>query len=464
MFVLFVGVLLISFFLPTASLLAISWALLAFGGMTIVPIEWTGGVSLLVGNVAALCVVIKTCLEKDGAAGLIRAAVDIRRLGLLALFTAIAVIGAVLLPRLFAGDVLVYAMQTAFKGLSLLTPTSANLTQSFYLVLSFFTAAAYAALARSPQFVDDIGRAFIVGASCLVFTGLLDMAAGSVGASSMLDVFRTAGYTYLIDVEMAGVRRTVGLMPEASSFGSFAVFWTGLLLFARRIYSPRTRALVVFPLIGACAAMAVLSTSSTAFAGLAVLALTHLADMLGRLVDRRADDRIQVAREIVIQLGVAVVILIVLMAVDGTRETLFKLVDEVVLQKSQSSSYEERSAWTSQAVEALGATHGLGVGVGSLRTSNYFVNVLATTGWLGFGPFSAFLALVFLSRPTRIGDPRIRELARGAKLVLVPSFAMATLSATTPDYGVATGALFGIIVEITSIRWLLGYRPAGQRA
>lgn len=462
MFVLFVGVLLIGLALPAGTLLAISWAMLAFGAMTILPTEWTGGVSLLVGNAAALCVVIKACLQRDGAAGLARAAVDMRRLGVLALFTAFAVVGAIWLPRLFAGDLMVFSMQTAFKGRTLLEPTSANLTQSFYLLLSFATAAAYAALARSPRFVDDIGRAFIAGAGCFVVTGVLDIAASGVGATKALDVFRTAGYAYLVEVEMAGVRRTVGLMPEASTFGFYAVFWAGLLLFTRRIYARRARNFVVFPLIAACAALAILSTSSTAYAGLVVLGAMHVLDTVRRLFDRRTGDRVGVARELAVQFAVAVLALVVVMALDGTREMLLRLVDEVVVQKSRSDSYEERAAWTSQAIEALGATHGLGVGVGSLRTSNYVVNVLATTGWIGLGLFAAFLALVALARPARDGDPRVGELGRGAKLILVPNFAMATLSATTPDYGVAVAALFGIIVEVTSIQWLLGGQRVGQ--
>jgi hypothetical protein len=129
---------------------------------------------------------------------------------------------------------------------------------------------------------------------------------------------------------------------------------------------------------------------------------------------------------------------------DETRNTLYSIFDQMILQKTQTASYIERSAWTRVAFEAWLTTDGLGVGVGSVRTSNFFANILASTGFLGFGLFGLFLLRIFTLRPP--ADRRLAELLRGSKLTLVPTLFGAAVAGTTPDYGGMIAALFGIIV------------------
>lgn len=61
-------------------------------------------------------------------------------------------------------------------------------------------------------------------------------------------------------------------------------------------------------------------------------------------------------------------------------DALSNMVDTVVFQKTSSESYIERSGWTRYGWKAFLATEGWGVGLGSARTSNWYVSILSNTG------------------------------------------------------------------------------------
>ena len=154
----------------------------------------------------------------------------------------------------------------------------------------------------------------------------------------------------------------------------------------------------------------------------------------------------------VIVVTTTTVLFIAAMFFDQTRDTLYSILDQMVLQKTQSASYIERSSWTRVALEAWEATGGLGVGAGSVRTSNLFANILASTGFLGFGLFIIFLIKIFISAPPT-NNRRLSELVKGSKLALIPSLAGAALAGTTPDYGSTNAALFGVIAGATALNY-----------
>jgi hypothetical protein len=410
------------------------------------PTELTGGTSVLIGTVGVLFIVLKLLIVPGGLSGMINGLLDLRRLGILSIFTIVAIIGAIILPEAFRGTVDVYPMRATQLGSppGPLAPTTANFTQSAYLIVSLLVAAGYCCLARRRRFVDDFGWAMIVGAIAVVLTGLLDIVTSRLGMGDALSVFRTASYSFLTAAEVQGVRRTVGLMPEASSFGALATFYFSLLLFTRDMYAPSIRSRIVLPLVAACGAFAVLSTSSTAYVALGVTIALFLLDDARGLFFGGAVGRSRKLRELAFVVVALTFMFLGAMFFDETRNTLYSIFDEMILQKTQSASYIERSAWTRVAFEAWLTTDGLGVGVGSVRTSNFFANILASTGFLGFGLFGLFLLRIFTLRPP--ADRRLAELLRGSKLTLVPTLFGAAVAGTTPDYGGMIAALFGIIV------------------
>jgi hypothetical protein len=444
------AILILGLFRPIGFLMAASWALAAFGSLSIIPTELTGGTSVVGGSVAVLFLVLKVLGLPAGLSGIAVVAFSGRRIGLLTIFTLVAVIGAIILPTAFQGAADVIPMRSA--KLEPLAPTAANFTQSGYLVLSFLVAGSYCWLAGRRGFLDDFGWAMVVGAIAVVVTGLLDIITSRLGIGDALSSFRTANYAFLTTGDIQGVKRTIGLMPEASSFGGLAAFYFSLLLFTRNMYSPSVRWRTVTPLIAACGALAVLSTSSTAYVALGVTALLFALENIRGVLVGAVVDRSRYLKELMLVVVTSTLLLLAAMLLDETRDTLYKIFDQMILQKTQSSSYIERSSWTRVAFEAWEATGGLGVGVGSVRTSNFFVNILASTGFLGFALFLAFLIKVFVSSPPT-KDRRLAELVRGSKLTLIPSLVGASLAGTTPDYGGTIAALFGIIVGATALNY-----------
>jgi hypothetical protein len=133
---------------------------------------------------------------------------------------------------------------------------------------------------------------------------------------------------------------------------------------------------------------------------------------------------------------------------EAQRDFIVRIVDSAVFKKTESDSYIERSAWSRQAWEAFLASGGIGVGVGSVRTSNFFINILASTGVFGFALFALFLLRVGIAA-VHGGQSQPRELVRGAKLALIVIFTGLFFVGTVPDYGLLTASLFGVIVGVT---------------
>lgn len=99
-------------------------------------------------------------------------------------------------------------------------------------------------------------------------------------------------------------------------------------------------------------------------------------------------------------------------------------------------------------MNAFCATNGLGVGLGSARTSNWFVAILSNTGVIGATLLAWFIAQIFLRRCQ--SDPRTVEFVTALRFSLLPFFVMPALAGTLPDFGAGTGAIFGFVVSLTS--------------
>jgi O-antigen ligase len=150
-------------------------------------------------------------------------------------------------------------------------------------------------------------------------------------------------------------------------------------------------------------------------------------------------------REIFVIAGVLLVFVLAAFVFERQRDFVMQMLDASLFKKSQSSSYIERSAWSHQALKAFIDSNGIGVGVGSVRTSNFFINILASTGILGTGLFALFLLRVFTAR-VPVSAPQDFEIVRGSKMALIVIFFGLFFIGTVPDYGVLAAALFGVIV------------------
>lgn len=438
-------------FRPIRWLFIAAFALPAFGSLAVLPPNLTGGISLLVDSAAFIFLILKVFMTPKGADVFWRDAFSARRMGLLLMFTIVAVIGAMVLPKAFIGQVYVIPLRPSGKFLIAepLQPTNGNITQSAYLVISFMTAAVFCGMARLKGFAEDFGWALIAGGAVTTFTGLLDFATSAVGHGEVLDIFRNASYAFMTEGEISGVRRLVGLMPEASAFGTVAITNFALLLFSRNLYSTKLRNRVVLPLALLCGLEAGLSTSSTAYIALFVVCALYVWDASKRLHGESEDDKRQTLRELTAVAAFGLIGLLLVLSFEQTRNTLFSLLDTMVFKKTQSESFTERSNWNEWAMKAFMGTNGIGVGVGGVRTSNFFINVLSSTGIVGALFFALFILKIVRAK-AKIDDKPMLEVIHAAKFTMVPILIMQLLVGTIPDYGVVTGALFGIIVGISS--------------
>lgn len=422
----------------------------SFGTLQMLPGESLGGVNILPQSVCAAVLVAKIVLQRGNIVRGLATAFDPGRAGLLMAFLNYSVLTALLLPRIFAGQVDVVPISGAIvSGTSVLAPAPGNVTQTAYVILSTVTVLAISVVGTRQEFQRHFILSLWVGGVVLVLTGWLDLVSSSLGLSALLDPFRNASYTLLIDNEVLGAKRIVGLMPEASSYGSGCVTAAATLTLLRPCFEPRFRQIWVPLTIIGLLLMSALSTSSSAYIGLVIFVLAFGLNWMLRSLNPRALERGDLSIELAIVLGGAFMLLCAVVLSPALLDPINAMLNAMLFQKASSESYMERSMWTAVGWHAFVATQGLGVGLGGLRTSNWFVSILGNTGVFGACLLFGFVLRLMIVRPGR--DTAYRaEMRRALRLSLLPSLVMAWFSGTIPDFGVAEGAVFGMLVALTN--------------
>jgi hypothetical protein len=394
--------------------------------------------------------VCKILFSKGQLSRAFDAAIDPARLGLLFAFLVLALFSAYEMPRLFAHMVEVIPTNPEVGWATMLEPTSANISQSAYMTLSVGIALVFALSGENASFRHHYMRALWVGTLVLIATGLADITLTTAGLAGLLEPFRNA-YAQLNNVEGPVLgKRVVGLTSEASVYGMFCVAAAANLAFLRPCFANVHLRNYLLPLtILGLLIMVVVSTSSSAYVGAAVFAMVYAVNWLRRAFTPDAPAREGLKWEAIFGILAAVVILAVFTLVPNAMDPVTNTIDEIVFKKSQTSSYIDRNMWTSVALNAFFATHGLGVGLGSVRTSNWFVNILSSTGVIGAVLLGGFILLLYVRR-CRAAGPREREFATALKFAMVPQFATAALIGTTPDFGGGLASEMGLITSLTS--------------
>ena len=376
-------------------------------------------------------------------------ALQLRNLGYLALFLVVGAVATVLMPRLFGGEVVIVPMRDIW-GAEILSPVAANFTQVGYVTLSVLTAIAVMLMVDEPSFSRTLLTSVLAGGIVTVATGLIDIGAVATGLEGMLKPFRNADYAYITTAEIAGVRRVVGFTPEASTYGNVCVQFLAAIALLRTLYEGRQRVLAT-----TCAAslgvLALFSTSSTAYLGLAILVAVYTVNWLRRAILSSSLGQSGLVLELLVGLGVAATLLVLWINNANLFNPLINLVEEQIFNKPLSSSFYERSFWNTTAWNAVLSTWGLGVGFGSTRTSNWFAAVVSNAGLLGAVFMALFLVQTFLKRPIW-RTPLSSELLPALKMSLIPALFMACVVTAGPDFGIWVGVVFGAITGIAGLR------------
>lgn len=424
-----------------APLLVSLFGSLAFGATAIVGLPAVGGGSLLLFVPFAGLLVGLTALRPSFHRDL----VAIFRRGfapaVAAMLLLYGVSSAMIMPRLYAGETTVFIPSRGSIVETALRPVSGNLNQAAYFSVGILAYFAIAALLVQEGRFDAIRRSFFVFAVVNATLGTVDVLSKTMGAGDLLEPIRTAGYSMLVEVQVEGFWRIVGGYSEASTF-SAATLITFTFAFVYWVETGWRPSILLAALL---LVLLLLSTSTTGYAGLALMTAGFGISRLWRLVRGRFGRRdASVAGAILIAVTV---MLGAFLASEKSFEPVGKLVDTTILEKSRSDSAEERFYWNSKSWQAFLDTNGFGVGLGSSRASSSIFAVVSQLGVVG----TVLLSLLWLelARPvprSRTGG-RQQEIAAICASLRATGFAAIIPSAISGG-GADPGILFFIILAV----------------
>lgn len=408
------------------------------------------GSSILPSIEAVMLLAIRSMMPTYRAAGSVRSALD-ANLPLL-LFTFYAIAGALLLPLVFAGTMDVAPLRPVFSRDPFATTplgfTAQNLTSAGYILTTTLGAIfAYAAVqTRGAEY--RIARVVIIIAMTHAALGFAGIAVAGTPLAAVFEFFRNALYNQL-DQDIGGLSRMNGIFAEASNFAGYGfiyfVFVTELWL--RDIERRWAGAASLFLL-----SALVISTSTTAYIGLAGYAVILIMRQM------LFPATIVSSKIVVLLLGLLFVSALTL-AIFVVRPEYLQVVDLIyrvmIVNKAGSESGLVRLMWARQGIEAFWVSGGLGVGVGSFRSSSLGTAILGSMGVIGIATYLAQLLRVFqpLRQSTFVpsNDPRI-DVGVAASWTVIAMTIPAFVSAPSPDPGLNWGLIVGIALGLRSPR------------
>jgi hypothetical protein len=351
---------------------------------------------------------------------------------------------ALLMPYIFYKSIPVFAVRlaTVSKTPSLLTPTNANITQSLYYVISVGLVWASYIICTIPDQRRHFFKALLFGAVVALATGIIDSVAGAAHLNALLAPFRTASYALVDGAEMMGVRRIIGLTPEASAYAAlvygFAVI-IAMVPVPSRYFAPLGpwRLLLSAALIG----MTLASTSSSGVVSIMGLGTVIAAwATIGAISGRPSAMGI-----LFVGVILATTLLGAVLFLPETSSFFGRLFETLVLKKNLSDSYIERSTWNQVSFDAFFRSFGLGIGLGSARASSYVPMALSNLGLPGVLCLLFFFGQMILAKPA---DPADRDLATTLKLAVPAGLLPLVLAGATPNFGLANAVMYGALIAV----------------
>ncbi len=402
-----------------------------------------GGASITPAKLFLLFLVLRV-VSMRGGLGTALAEVSPRRVLFVYLLLLLWVVpSAIFLPRLFQGAVEVNSLErTAIdSGPVPLRPSSGNITQSVYAIGSFVLALCVSSLSRRPGGYTAMLQALLALTGMNLALAAIDLITAATHTGFLLDVIHTGNYAFLTEDESNGLKRISGSFSEASAFASFSLdlLAVNLALFVLRV-RPRLTGFYSFALV----AFLLLSTSSTAYAGLAIFAIAFAA-YAGWMLILRGDGRAFKALVLLFLAGTFLVCAVLIVA-PGFATAAWDMIDTTVIHKGQSESALERGALNAQAGKIFLDTYGLGAGIGATRTSNFIYLLASNLGVIGLLLFGVLILALSFVRPRDDLADEERKLIAAARVGVLGALVPAVLIATIFDLG----PLFYVLVGITA--------------
>ncbi|MEM9178112.1 MAG: hypothetical protein AAGA89_00310 [Pseudomonadota bacterium] len=389
-----------------------------------------GGSPVAPGYLMILFLAIAVLIRQNGAGRVLQTLTLDRSEYLLMLFVAWAVVTSIFMPRIFQGMFEVYPLgQDNLLGplrKQMISPLSSNIAQAVYYVGDLSVFILVGAMLISMRSLRPAAYAVLISAIVNIGLVIVDSVTFATGTDQILDFIRNANYVQRAGDIVLGMKRVTGMFAEASAFSMHAL---GLFAFTFRLW----RGGVSLPFTGLAAAgtfiALVMSTSSTAFAALAIyLMIVMPRDFSG--IDRTLPrGRERVARTSLLfsmlpALGVLIAIAIALRP--DLLDPVNEMINEMLINKLDSDSGVERMNWNMSAIQNFFDSFGLGVGLGTIQTSSFAISLISSTGFLGLLVYIIFLTKVFSTNGGRRfqtlpaqEDAQIAAAARSGMIALI---------------------------------------------
>lgn len=428
------------------SLLVFVFCCSAMGGSAAALIPALGNVNIQPANLALGFLMLRCLAEAvAGRASLGRAVVENRFLILFALYGAI---GAWVLPRLFAGAIDVTPLRP-IPGRSLFTVfplafSPQNITVSTY-VIGTMIAGVFASMAARPDRAAPAIARWGAGIGIVhAVLGVASVVLASTPAAAVFQFFRNGFYAQ-VNQSFEGFVRMNGIFAEPAIYASYGFAWLVLMteLWLRGI-APRWTGSAALALLVAL----LMSTASTAYVAIGGYAVLLVARGL------IAPGMIRPGR---LMLG-AVLVLVALTAglaaiavAPEIGDAAGEMLRRTTTDKLASASGMQRLFWARQGIDAFLISGGLGVGLGSFRSSSIVTAILGSVGVPGSLAILLHLwrVLMPLRRSTYAaeGDERAMTgaaLSWTAVVMLIPG----AVAAPSPDPGLLWGAFAGAALAL----------------
>ena len=352
-------------------------AIVKLGGLAVSPYYFT----LML--IAARCVILP--VTKANMFGRVTV---VRRVILCAVvLVAVGLGSALVLPRVFVGmPVLSPRLDADYEAP--LEFSNSNLGQAVYLMLNVGLLWYAGQTCRTGEAARGVVRAFYLAGAIVIGVAAYQLLSSFTGLPFPDDLlYSNDSFVMQNGTAILDMPRICATYTEPAGLASFLV---PLVLLAAGMAELPTAGWRDVALLIAAIAFCILSTSSTAYLGLAGIAAwavcryVFLPAMRGRGSTKAA-----------VAVLVLIVAAIVTVAVSAQLQEVLRV---MVFEKNQTSSYEQRSFADSHSMDLAKKTFGLGVGLGSNRASSFLPSMLSTIGLCGIATL-AVLMILLVRRP-----------------------------------------------------------------
>ena len=419
-------------------------ASLPFGSTAFVQLTSLGGSTPLIFTLFVIVLVL-TVLWQYGIQGVLFTVLQRHWEGWVVLaIMAYAIAGASLLPSFFAGQTSAFIPILGIVTEVPLAPSGSNITQTSYFTLSALAFFGVAAVLHRARDLRVLRLAFLTCCTVHVALGLIDVLGKAGGVGDLLDPIRTASYANLVEVQEGGFWRIVGGYPEASAYAMGTLYCLAFSLTLWRFTgSPLALALSL-----ALTGLLILSTSTTAYVGGAVAGLPlAIALVVGALRGRIT------ARDLVLCgaiLAAGIGIIAIFLVNERAFDPFVDLVNRMVLEKSSSSSGKERGYWNAKSLQAFVDSYGIGIGMGSSRSSSWIISVVAQLGLAGTSLIAVLVGVVAsgLRQATLTGLDRLdRATIASISACALTHLVALSISAGSADPGILVFVALAAVVH-----------------